>query len=156
MALFIFYNINKPRRRLHVTIILNMSGIHIDFSEFKFSFARSSGPGGQSVNTASSKATLHWDIDSSPSLSEDIKARFKEKYSHLINKEGLVFISSETHRSQKQNMDECAKKLHGLIQTVELAPKVRKPTRPKKSAVRKRLNTKKLHSLKKRNRNYKE
>lgn len=133
-----------------------MSKLHIDYSEFEFSFSRSSGPGGQSVNTANSKVNLHWNINANESIFLDIKERFKARYPHLINEEGKVFISSQEHRSQKQNIDSCIAKLYELLKTVEFPPKKRRPTKPKKSAVRKRLDSKKLHSLKKQNRNYKE
>ncbi len=133
-----------------------MSEINIAFSEFDFSYARSSGPGGQSVNTANSKVILHWNIDQSTSLSPSIITRFKEKYPHLINDQGQVYITSQLHRSQKKNMDDCIEKLYELLKTVQFPEKIRKKTRPKKSAVRKRLDSKRLHSLKKQNRSYKE
>lgn len=133
-----------------------MTEIHIDYSEFNFSFSRSSGPGGQSVNTANSKVTLHWDINANESIRMSIKERFQERYPQFINEEGLVFITSQEHRSQKQNIDSCIAKLYELLKSVQFPPKKRKPTKPKKSAVKKRLDSKRLHSLKKQNRNYKE
>ncbi|HLT23170.1 MAG TPA: alternative ribosome rescue aminoacyl-tRNA hydrolase ArfB [Bacteriovoracaceae bacterium] len=133
-----------------------MNEINIAFSEFDFSYARSSGPGGQSVNTANSKVILHWNIDQTTSLSPSIITRFKEKYPHLINDQGQVYITSQLHRSQKKNMDDCIEKLYQLLKTVQFPEKTRKKTKPKKSAVRKRLDSKRLHSLKKQNRSYKE
>lgn len=133
-----------------------MSEIEIDFNEFEFSFARSSGPGGQSVNTANSKVILHWKIEQSKSIPMSIIHRFREKYPFLINDQGEVYLSSQLHRSQKANIDDCVAKLHQLIKEVRYPPKPRKATKPKKSAIRKRLDSKKQHSLKKQNRNYKE
>jgi ribosome-associated protein len=131
-------------------------GYITDFSEFEFSFVRSSGPGGQSVNTANSKVQLSWDINKNISISPDILQRFKERYPQFINEEGKVYLSSQIHRSQKMNMDDCIAKLYGLLKSVQFPPKMRKATKPKRSAVRARLDSKKLHSLKKRNRNYRE
>ena len=156
MAFFILNNVDEPKIGLHDKIIPMNQQINIDFSEFEFSFVRSSGPGGQSVNTANSKAQLSWDIDKNTSISADILQRFKEKYPQLINEEGRVYLSSQTHRSQKMNMDDCITKLYELLKSVQFPPKKRRPTKPKKSAVRKRLDSKKIHSLKKQNRNYKE
>lgn len=121
----------------------------IPHEELNFSYSRSSGAGGQNVNKVNSKVTLEWTIDLSPSLSPDVKARFKERYRNLINLEGIVQITSQESRSQKMNQDECIKKLHRLIQTVLHPPKPRKKTKPKRSAVLKRLDGKKIDGLKK-------
>lgn len=133
-----------------------MNEIVIDFNEFEFSFARSSGPGGQSVNTANSKVILHWNIEQSKSISETLINRFKEKYPQLINEKGQVYLSSQTHRSQKMNIDECVSKIHQLLKFASIIPKARKASKPKKSAIRKRLDSKRIHSLKKQNRKIKE
>lgn len=156
MAFFILNNVDEPKIGLHDKIIPMNQQINIDFSEFEFSFVRSSGPGGQSVNTANSKVILHWNIDKNMTVHPDIIQRFKSRYPNLINEEGKVYLSSQVHRSQKMNMDDCITKLYELLKSVQFPPKKRKPTKPKKSAVRARLDSKKLHSLKKQNRNYKE
>ena len=156
MTFFILNNVDEPKIGLHDKIIPMKQQINIDFSEFEFSFVRSSGPGGQSVNTANSKVQLSWDINKNISISPDILQRFKERYPQFINEEGKVYLSSQIHRSQKMNMDDCIAKLYGLLKSVQFPPKMRKATKPKRSAVRARLDSKKLHSLKKRNRNYRE
>lgn len=121
----------------------------IPYNEFKFSFSRSSGAGGQNVNKVNSKATLEWAIDQSPAISPEVKARFKGRYGNLINNEGVVQITSQESRSQGMNQDICIKKLHRMVETVLHAPKVRKKTKPKRSSVLERLNTKRVESLKK-------
>lgn len=156
MAFFILNNVDEPKIGLHDKIIPMKQQINIDFSEFEFSFVRSSGPGGQSVNTANSKVILHWNIDQSQSVPESVVNRFKEKYPNLINDKGQVYLSSQIHRSQKMNIDECIRKIHALLKTVLYIPKVRKPSKPTRSAIRKRLDSKRIHSLKKQNRNIKE
>ena len=72
------------------------NNLQLDESEFSFSFARSSGPGGQNVNKLNTKAIMRWDIDACPSLPSSVKARFKDKYQN-----------SETSRSGKRDMVEC-------------------------------------------------
>lgn len=92
---------------------------------------------------------LEWNIKESPSISESVKERFIEKYKNQINESGIVQITAQEHRSQKDNIDECISKLHQMIQKVLFPPKVRKPTKPKRSAVLKRLSSKKKDSEKK-------
>lgn len=121
----------------------------VAYDELNFSYSRSSGAGGQNVNKVNSKVTLEWDIEASASIQTEVKARFKERYKNLINQAGVVQITSQESRSQKMNQDNCVKKLNHLVQSVLHPPKPRKKTRPKKSAVQKRLDSKKLDGLKK-------
>ena len=126
----------------------------IPVSEFKFSFSRSSGAGGQNVNKLNTKVTLFWDIESSPSCSAGVKKRFTDKYKRLII-ESTVVIKSQRFRAQSKNIDDCVDKLHELLASVEFAPKTRRPTKPTKGSVRKRLENKKNHSEKKKSRSQK-
>ena len=121
----------------------------VAYDELNFSYSRSSGAGGQNVNKVNSKVTLEWDIEASVSIQAEVKARFKERYKNLINQAGMVQITSQESRSQKMNQDNCVKKLNHLVQSVLHPPKPRKKTRPKKSAIQKRLDSKKLDGLKK-------
>ena len=134
----------------HDTILTRMNRITIPFSEFSFSFSRSGGAGGQNVNKVNSKAVLEWDLDRSDSVSYPIKQRFKVKFKGFITEEGMVQITGQRFRSQKDNIDDCVQKLHEMLEQVFEPPKIRKATKPKRSAVLNRLNTKKKDSEKKR------
>jgi ribosome-associated protein len=126
-----------------------MDKIKIPFSELSFTYSRSSGPGGQNINKVNSKVTLNWNIDESPSCSSSVKFRFKSKYRNYLLDSGEVQITSQESRSQKVNIDHCIEKLHRLLNDVLHPPKIRRPTKPKKSAVLKRLQTKRKDSEKK-------
>lgn len=130
-----------------------MIKINIPESEYYFTFSRSSGAGGQNINKVNSKASLVWNMDESLSISDAIKNRFKIKFTRFVTNDGIVVITSQEHRTQKANIDECLKKLYEMLYEAQKVPKVRHKTKPKRSAVEKRLKSKKLHSDKKKSRN---
>ena len=126
--------------------------LYLPWAEIYFSTSRSSGPGGQNVNKTNSKVTLHWDIAANHSLAPDHLNRFKERFPTRINKEGLVYLSSEEFRDRKKNEEACLEKLRSMILSVEFPPPVRKKTKPKASQKRERLKAKKVRSETKRSR----
>lgn len=126
--------------------------ISIPFTEFDFTFARSGGPGGQNVNKVNSKVTLRWNITSSPSLPSDVLARFCSKYHRRMTKDGDLVMHSQRYRDQGRNVADCLEKLRELLLEVAVAPRRRKPTRPTKGSVQRRLTAKKQRSDRKQNR----
>ena len=126
--------------------------ISIPLKEFAYTFARSSGPGGQNVNKVNSKVTLHWDVTNSPSLPEDVRVRFLAQYPRRINKEGLFVINSERFRDQGRNVTDCTNKLRELILLVATPPKKRRPTKATKGSKERRLAGKREKSEKKQGR----
>ncbi len=133
-------------------MLLINSYIHIQDWELLFSYARSSGSGGQNVNKVNSKAILHFNPLASPSLPVDVKNRFIQKFGKRLSTDGFLVLQSESHRDQPRNAADCLEKLRAMILEVAVAPKVRKATKPSRSAKRKRLESKKLHSEKKQSR----
>jgi ribosome-associated protein len=152
MAFLIQDDIDEPWSANHVTMISTMTQINIPFSEFHFSYSRSSGAGGQNVNKVNSKVTLYWKIFETTCCHPDVIQRFRDKYGQFILDSGEVQIVSQESRSQKMNQDHCIEKLHAMLNDVARPPKIRRATKPKRSAVLKRLNTKKKDSEKKQNR----
>ena len=76
---------------------------------------RSSGPGGQSVNTTNSKAQLRLKLNNCSAVDENILNNLHEKYSNQINKNNQLIIRSQTSKSQTQNLKECFIKAQKLL-----------------------------------------
>lgn len=120
--------------------------------EIRFTAARSSGPGGQSVNTTDSKVILHFDVERSESLTELQKVLVRGKLARRIDKRGVLTISSSSFRSQKPNKDQAMDRFAELLRWALAPVTPRRPTRPSRGAVRRRLEAKKRTSLRKKNR----
>lgn len=109
-------------------------------------FARSGGPGGQHVNRTSSKAVLRFDVAHTPHLPDDVRRRILGRERSRLTGDGTLVISSQVHRDQSRNVAECLARLSELVQACLTPPKRRRPTRTPRSAVAKRLETKKKRS----------
>lgn len=121
-------------------------------SELEFSSSRSSGPGGQNVNKVNSKVTLRWNVKQSAVLTPEEKELLLQKFASRLTSDGEILLSAQDKRSQLQNKEEVIVKLENLLQSAQAKKKKRKPTRPSKGAVQSRLDKKKKHSDKKKNR----
>ncbi|MSR52352.1 MAG: aminoacyl-tRNA hydrolase [Gemmataceae bacterium] len=126
--------------------------LRIPLDEFEWSFARSGGPGGQNVNKVASKAVLRWNFDGSPSVPDDVKARFRERFPSRLTTAGEVVLASELTRDQGRNREDCLEKLAEMLRSAAVRPKIRRPTKPSKGSKRRRLASKKLESARKTNR----
>jgi ribosome-associated protein len=115
--------------------------IQIPDEEFDWSYARSGGPGGQNVNKVSSKAVLRWKT-SSPSVPNDVRARFLQKFANRVTTEGDLVMSSERYRDQERNRQDCLEKLTAMLLEVAVAPKPRRITRPSKASKARRVEAK--------------
>ena len=122
----------------------------IPLHEFDFTFARSSGPGGQNVNKVNTKDTLRWPVTSSTSLPEAVRIRFVARYSRRISKEGDLLMTSQRFRNQGRNVGDCLEKLRAMILAVAQTPKTRRPTRPSRASKERRLQAKQKRSQEKR------
>ncbi len=124
-----------------------------DFSsEFQFQTSRSSGPGGQNVNKVETRVTLKFLVTQSELLNPAEKDRLLTKWRSKLTSEYAILIHSEKHRSQLRNREEATKTFKKLLEKAFTDPKPRKKTKPSKSAIQERLNSKKKHSDKKANR----
>jgi ribosome-associated protein len=115
---------------------------NIPESELRFHFVRSSGPGGQHVNKASTQVELLFDVVNSPSLSEAQKARLLDKLALYIDKGGILHLTSQATRSQYQNRQEVITRFQQLIIGALRVPKKRRSTHPTAASRERRLKAK--------------
>ena len=120
--------------------------IRIPEEEFSWSFVRAGGPGGQNVNKVSSKAVLRWNVGASPSLPDDVKARFLAGQHRRITGEGDLVLTSQRYRDQDRNRQDCLEKLRDMILAAAARPRPRKATRPSRGAKEARLREKRRRS----------
>ena len=117
--------------------------------ELLFSASRSSGPGGQHVNKVNTKIELRFHIPSSVLLSEEEKEILLQKLKNKINKDGELIIVSQENRSQLKNKEAAIEKFLDMLKKALTPTKKRKPSRPTRASLEKRLDKKKLVSEKK-------
>jgi ribosome-associated protein len=135
--------------------MLKITGkISIPFSEIRFITSRSSGPGGQHVNTTDSRVTLLFNVEETNSLTPFQKSKIKDKLSGRVDKRGVLQVSSQESRSQKSNKDSAVERFIELLQWALKPVKPRKNTVVPRRAKRKRLDIKKKTSQKKSNRKF--
>lgn len=128
------------------------SRLRIPLSEFEFTYARSSGPGGQNVNKVNSKALLRWPVRTSPSMPEPVRQRFLSRYGNRITAEGELLISSQRFRDQARNVDDCLERLREMLLHAATPPTRRKRTKPTRASIQRRLENKRHKSAKKQGR----
>jgi ribosome-associated protein len=128
----------------------------IPLQELDFRFSRSGGPGGQHANRSETRVELLFDVGRSPSLSDSQRERVMARLGHLIDKDGVLHLSSDSTRSQHQNREEVIARLEKLLRQALRPRKKRRPTRPSRAAREKRLEKKRRQSAKKRDRRWKE
>lgn len=126
--------------------------LFIPMEEIHVSYARSGGPGGQNVNKVNSKVVLRWAAVENRSLPEAVRDRFVKKYRSRLTKEGELVIHAERFRDAPKNRTDGLARLRAMLLSVASAPKKRKPTKPTKGSIRRRLDNKRRLSDKKRNR----
>jgi ribosome-associated protein len=115
--------------------------LRLPLEQIELSAIRSQGAGGQKVNKTSSAIQLRFDIAAS-SLPDEIKQRLAAKRDQRITADGVVIIKAQQFRRQEQNREAALARLGLLIAGALSAPKPRKPTRPTRAAVKRRLDDK--------------
>lgn len=115
-------------------------------AELQWRFSRSSGPGGQGVNTTDSRVELSWDLGRSTALPPALKARALERLAGRLV-DGVLTVAASEHRAQLQNRRAAENRLAALVaEAVAPPPPRRRATRPSRSAVEARLASKRRRS----------
>lgn len=123
-------------------------------SELRERFSRSSGPGGQSVNTADSRVELSFDVERSPAVPEWVRARALERLTGRLAG-GVLTVAASEQRSQLANRQAARARLAALLRVAVAPPqRARVPTKPGRGANERRLQAKRNRSAIKRARRY--
>lgn len=121
-------------------------GVQLPSRVWRFRFVRSGGPGGQNVNKLNTKATLHVDLAAlGEVIGEGAMNRLQRLAGRCMTEKDLV-ITSDEHRSQIDNRRSCIAKLGMMVSRARRRPRIRKPTRPGRGAVERRLRAKQHRS----------
>ena len=127
-------------------------GLVIPRHELTFRASRAGGPGGQHVNTSSTRVEVVWNVRRTRALSPDERERVLGKLASRIDAEGNLRVVGSEFRSQARNRDAAVERLGETVRKALHVPKSRKKTRPTQGSVEKRLQEKKLKSSRKRDR----
>lgn len=124
--------------------------LSIQLRELRFTFSRSSGPGGQNVNKVSTRVTLLFDVASSPSLSDLQRERISRALASRLTQDGILRIDAGEARSQAANREMAVERFTRLLAGALRVRKKRTKTRPTRASVERRLGEKSRRSERKR------
>jgi ribosome-associated protein len=120
--------------------------------ELEVRATRGGGPGGQHVNTASTRVEVRWNVRRSVALRDDQRARLLERLASRLDARGTLRVVASERRSQKQNRDAALERLTALVRSALRPERRRIPTAPSHAAVERRLEEKRRRGHTKRDR----
>ena len=126
--------------------------LRLPLAELEFRASRSGGPGGQHVNTSSTRVEVWWDIAASPSLTEDQRARLLSRLATRLDGAGRLRLVSSGTRSQLRNREDVTERLQQVVASALVVAQPRRRTKPTRAAKRARVEAKRRRSAVKRDR----
>jgi len=132
--------------------IIITPALTIPRAELQFRASRAGGPGGQHVNTSSTRVELLWDLSHSTVVSDEQRGRLLTKLAARLDAAGMVRVVASDRRSQSQNRDAAAERLAVLVRQALVVPRKRRPTRPTRASREQRLADKRKRAERKRDR----
>lgn len=127
-------------------------GIVVPDRELRWRFSRSSGPGGQSVNTTDSRVELSLDLTATSALGPTLRARALDRLADRLT-DGVLTVVAQEHRSQLRNREAAEERLADVLrEAIAPPPRKRRPTKPSRASQRRRVDSKKKRGELKRQR----
>jgi ribosome-associated protein len=126
--------------------------LRLPLSELEYQASRSGGPGGQHVNTSSTRIEVWWDVAQSPSLTPDQRAQLLDRLGPRLDSRGRLRLVSSGSRSQLRNREAVTERLREVVAGALAVRKKRKPTRPSRAAKAARLDAKRRRAATKQRR----
>ena len=126
-------------------LIIN-SRVTIPVAELVYTASRSSGPGGQHVNTADTRIQLRWNLRGTAALTEAQLERVRRALAPRLTEAGEILLASDKHRSQRRNREEVTQRLAALVREALVPPRPRRATKPTRASKERRLDDKKRRS----------
>ncbi len=126
--------------------------LSLPLDELDYRASRSGGPGGQHVNTSSTRVEVSWDVAGSPSLTDEQRTRLLTRLASRLDSGGRLRLVSSGSRSQLRNREEVTERLREVVAAGLIIPKARKRTKPSRAAKAARLEAKRRRSATKQER----
>src|SRR5215207_6233126 len=120
--------------------------LRLSLSELDYRASRSGGPGGQHVNTSSTRIEVWWDVAGSPTLTPEQRAQLLERLEPRLVSNGRLRLVSSGSRSQLRNREDVTERLRSLVAAALVVRKRRKATKPSRAAKAARLEDKRKRS----------
>jgi ribosome-associated protein len=128
-----------------IALVIN-DKVEIPLSELVYTASRSSGPGGQHVNTSDTRIQLRWNVKESVALDDVERTLVLKALASRLTEAGDLILASDSHRSQRRNREEVTQRLAALVREALIPPKPRKKTKPSRASKERRLDEKRKKS----------